>query len=172
MLFQRIRFVFLGLLILIAFISCKTTTPVDPITKANEAFLSETKSETFRVVMMSDRYLVRQKQYEDNITRVEDESGDQYFMERMKKMDVVNTAREGEIKVWVYPDSGRLMKIRFVESTYIEEVDRLIMDDIQRWTLKFNRGVYPRQFRVRYRVVLRKKMSDAEIRQKMREQDN
>lgn len=154
---------------LLAVVSCKTT-PVDPYAQANEAFLSQSKGETFRVVMMSDRFIVRQKQYEGNVSRAADTSGDQYFMERLKKMDVVDASREGVIRVWVYPDSGRLMKVRFVESTYIEEVDRLIIDDIQRWTLNYKAGVYPRNFTIRYRVVLRKGASDAEIRRQIREQ--
>ncbi|MFW5808588.1 MAG: hypothetical protein ACOCWH_06015 [Spirochaetota bacterium] len=149
-------------------VSCKTT-PVDPVAEANEAFLSQSNGDTFRVVMMSDRYIVRQKKYEENLSRIADESGDQYFMERLNKMNVINAAREGEIRVWVYPDSGRLMKVRFMESTYIEEVDKLIIDDIQRWTLDYKRGVYPLKFNVRYLVVLQKKMSDTEIRQHMRE---
>ncbi len=147
-------------LLLLLFASCKT---VDPLVKANSDFLSNSSGETFRVVMMSDRYLVEQKAYSSNMSRQEDPSGDDYFMERMKRLDVVNETREGLIKVWVYPDSGRLMKVRFLESTYIQEIDKLIIDDIQRWTFNYNRGIHPLVFTVRYRVVLRKMLSDAEI---------
>ncbi|HRX15583.1 MAG TPA: hypothetical protein P5123_04670 [Spirochaetota bacterium] len=140
--------------------SCTT---VDPLIKENNDFLSQSSGEAFRVVMMSDSYLVQQKAYSSNMSRQEDTSGDSYFMERMKKLDVVNEKREGLIRVWVYPDSGRLMKVRFLESTYIQEIDKLIIDDIQRWTFQYNRGISPLVFTVRYRVVLRKTMSDAEI---------
>ncbi|MBN2434889.1 MAG: hypothetical protein JXK07_06440 [Spirochaetes bacterium] len=140
--------------------SCTT---VDPLIKENNDFLSQSSGEAFRVVMTSDSYLVQQKAYSSNMSRQEDTSGDSYFMERMKKLDVVNEKREGLIRVWVYPDSGRLMKVRFLESTYIQEIDKLIIDDIQRWTFQYNRGISPLVFTVRYRVVLRKTMSDAEI---------
>jgi hypothetical protein len=158
-------------IVMLMILSCKTT-PVDPYDAPNEEFLSKSGNESFRIVMMSDRYLVRQKKYEDSFSRVEDTSGDEYFMERLKRMDLVDAAREGEVRVWVYPDSGRLMKIRFVESSYIEEIDKLIIDDVQRWTLRFSRGIYPRNFTVRYRVVLRKGVSNSEIRRQINDQDS
>ena len=148
------------LFLLFGIFSCTT---VDPLIKENNDFLSQSGGEAFRVVMMSDAYFVKQKAYSSNMSRQEDTSGDSYFMERMKKLDVVNEKREGLIRVWVYPDSGRLMKVRFLQSTYIQEIDKLIIDDIQRWTFQFNRGISPLVFTVRYRVVLRKTMSDAEI---------
>lgn len=142
-----------------SFFSCKT---LDPIEQANQDFLDNSDNETFRVVMMSDSYQVRQLAYTKSMSREEDGSGDQYFMERMKKMDLIDAAREGHIKVWVYPDSGRLMKVRFLESTYIQELDQLIIDDIQRWSFDYTGSVYPLVFSVRYRMVLRSTLSDDE----------
>ncbi|MCP4136267.1 MAG: hypothetical protein GY754_35180, partial [bacterium] len=73
-------------------------------------------------------------------------------------------AREGVFTVWIYPDSGKLMQIRPQRSTFIIEADKLIMEDIQRWSFDFPKKVItPTKFDIKYRVVLRKKLSDKEI---------
>ncbi len=141
------------------------TTRVDPIKRINDAWLAENGGELFRVVMMSDGYYVSQKSHTDRIERLEDSGGDQFFMERLKKYDIVDRETEGMIRIQLYPDSGRLMKVRFLQSTYITEIDKMITDDIQRWSFKFNGPVSPTSFSIRYRIVLRQRESadDKEI---------
>ncbi len=88
----------------------------------------------------------------------------------IKKHDKFNEVRESVLTVWLYPDSGSLMKIRPKEPTFLIEIDRILLEDLQRWTFKFPRKfVSPTKFDVRYRVVLRKTLSDEEIMEELRE---
>jgi len=124
-------------------ISCKTAEVKDPMKERIDEYLSVDPGakELFRVLMMS-----------------------------VKKFDKIDEERDGVIAVWLYPDSGRLMKVRPKKLTYLVEIDKLIVEDIQRWSFQFPaKDVYPTQFDVRYRVILRKTLSDEEIMKEVRE---
>jgi hypothetical protein len=164
---------------LLIFTSCKTVDQIseekDIFQKENEEFLALDSSkdfvkkipgvnETFRVLLSSERYTVAQGRYLNYIERNPDAAGDKYISSEMSKYDMINEARTGIISVWLYPDSGRIMKIRSQRPTYFKEIDALINDDIMRWNFTFPRKVIePTRFDIVYRVVLRKKKSDDEI---------
>jgi hypothetical protein len=156
------------------FASCKTTT-LNKFMSENEDFLSinpENNEDVFRVLIMSDEYKVVQQQYDKNILRVDDPSGDDYFKSEIARHDKIDEAREGVVKVWLYPDAGKIMQVRFVKSTYLRELDKIIMEDIQRWNFKFpKKVVYPTKFDVRYRVVLKKNISDDAIMEEISQQE-
>ncbi len=152
--------------------ACKTTEVKDPLKDRVDSFLAvdPNSRELFHVVMMSDRYLIAQMQHPDRIQRNDDSGGDKYMTEELKKFDKIDEEREGVIAVWLYPDSGRLMKVRPKKLTYLMEIDKLIVEDIQRWSFQFpKKDVYPTQFDVRYRVILRKTLSDDEIMKEVRD---
>lgn len=163
------------------FAACKSTEKkpeeLDELAKANKEFIegkSKFPTEVFRVLLTSDGYNVYQKSYTKYIARKKDDGGDAYYVSVIKGLDKIEEAREGAVSVWLYPDSGRLMQVRFLKSTYLKELDSLIVEDIQRWQYQFpKRVVEPIKFTVRYRIVLRKKMSDDqimnEVRQELRE---
>lgn len=126
--------------------------------------------EVFRVLMLSDSYTVRQLKHTGRIKRSEDPGGDKYICDEIKRFDKIDEVREGILSVWLFPDTGRLMKVRPKKLTYLMEVDKLIVEDIQRWNFQFDgRVVEPTQFDVRYRVALRKRQSDEEIMREVRE---
>ncbi|MFW5770836.1 MAG: hypothetical protein ACOCX9_05320 [Spirochaetota bacterium] len=153
-------------------LSCATTPTRDPIQKANEEFLNgeDAKGEVFRVLITSDEYRVIQLKYLDNIKRVDDPGGDKYICEELRKYDKIDEVREGRAAVWLFPDSGSIMKIRPVELTYLVELDNIIVQDLQRWSFTFpKKDVTPTKFEVVYRFVLRKKLSDDEIMDEVRE---
>lgn len=144
--------------------------------RANKKFLAPTKKtrEVFRVLLTSDNYIVSQLKYKSTIKRTPDPGGDRYMCSEVKKLDKIDEVREGRLSLWLYPDSGRIMKIRTQQSTYLLEVDKLLSEDIQRWNFTFPRKIVePTRFDIRYRVILRKTLSDAqiikEVREKMRE---
>ena len=86
------------------------------------------------------------------------------MMEEMKRYDIIEEAREGILKVWLFPDSGRIMKVRPEKITYLQEIDQLLLEDIQRWNFNFPRRVIdPTVFKVKYRVIMHKKKTDQEI---------
>lgn len=152
--------------------SCKTAEVKDPLKERIDEYLSVNPNtkELFRVLMMSDRYLIAQMNHTEKILRSEDSGGDRYMTEELKKFDKIDEEREGVIAVWLYPDSGRLMKVRPKKLTYLMEIDKLIVEDIQRWSFQFPaKDVYPTQFDVRYRVILRKTLSDDEIMKEVRD---
>ncbi len=94
------------------FVSCKTAEVKDPLKERIDEYLSVNPNtkELFRVLMMSDRYLIAQMNHTEKILRNEDSGGDRYMTEELKKFDKIDEEREGVIAVWLYPDSGRLMR--------------------------------------------------------------
>ena len=164
-------------LLLLFAVACTTTakkesevTKYDP---TKDVFLTEQvkdKNEIFRVLMTGDVYLVGQKGFENSIARSKDDSGDTYFMGEIKNLNKISETREGVVGVWLYPDSGKLEKVRFLRSTFIRELDAMILEDIQRWNYDFkNKRVDPRYFTVHYKIILEKMLSEEEMLQEMRQ---
>ncbi len=145
----------------------------DPQSSENAAFLNpESKSkDLYHVLLTSDNYIVSQMESTDTIERKKDDGGDKYISSEIKKFDTIEEQREGVYSVWLYPDSGRISKIRPQQPTYLVEIDEVILQDLQRWEFKSpsNKTVYPTKFDVKYRVVLRKSLSDEEIIKQLRE---
>jgi hypothetical protein len=159
---------FAGILALSA--GCKTAGKIDqkadPLAEKNRTFLQKDPraAEVFRVLLSSEEYTVVQMRNDNTITRAEDQGGDRYMSSEIAKLNKIDEVREGIISLWIYPDSGRVMKIRTQKPTFLIEVDQLLTDDIQRWSFKFpGKTVEPTRFDIRYRVILQKKLSDSEI---------
>lgn len=157
-------------------VSCGTM-QTGGIAKENSAFLQKDPSakEVFHVLISSDRYEVSQMKDEDTIRRAADKGGDKYISSELAKLDKINEVREGVISIWLYPDTGRLMKIRTQVPTYLIETDKLMTEDIQRWNFTFpKKVVQPTRLNIKYRVILQKKISDdqiiKEVQQKMSEE--
>jgi len=153
-----------------AIAGCSTTTVPrdsgDITSRENQAFLApkEKTEEAFRVLLTSDNYMVAQLKHTTTMNRTQDPGGDKYMIDEVKKLDKIDEVREGVFSVWLFPDSGRIMKIRTQKPTYLLEVDKLISEDIQRWNFDFpNKTIDPTKIDIKYRVILRKKLSDAEI---------
>ena len=166
---KRIPYVIAVMIFAIQIISCAST-GIDNVRKQtqkeNEAFLRGDKgsSEVFRVLLTSDEYKVVQVKHNNTIERVDDEGGDKYISNELQRLDIIDETRVGVVSVWLYPDSGRIMKIRSQRPIYFKEIDALLNDDIMRWNFKFPKKVVePTRFDIMYRVVLSKKRSDEEI---------
>lgn len=133
---------------------------------ASDGFLTPDPQspELFHVLLTADSYQAVQMKNQDTIARAEDKGGDAYITSEMASFNKIDEVREGIITVWLFPDTGRLMKIRPKKSTYLMEIDKLITDDIQRWNFSFpGKTIEPTSFSIRYRVVLKKTLSDEEI---------
>jgi len=130
---------------------------------------NDSSPDLFHVLIFSDSYEVSQMKNEQTIKRTEDNGGDQYISSQLKQFDMIDAVREAVFLVQIRPDSGSLSKIRTQRSTSLTEIDKLLTEDIQRWTFKFpQKIVTPTQFNIRYRIVLRKTMSDSEIMEEVR----
>lgn len=166
---KKLLYILLSAALSFQLISCKTATLEEireKIKEDNEDFLKpDTKAtEVFRVLLTSDEYKVIQLKYDKTIERVKDDGGDKYISSEIQKLDMIDEVRTGVVSVWLYPDSGRIMKIRSMRPTYFKEIDSLINDDIMRWNFIFPKKVIePTKFDIYYRVVLTKKKSDEEI---------
>jgi len=166
----KLLYILLAGVISMQLISCKTSTSIEDIREQikddNEAFLKGEKkgSETFRVLLTSDEYKIIQLKNEKTIERTKDEGGDKYISSEIQKLDMIDEARVGLISVWLYPDSGKILKIRSQRPIYFKEIDGLLNDDIMRWNFVFPKKIVePTKFDVMYRVVLSKRQSDEEI---------
>ena len=166
----------------IAALSCSTSQKgiysTRGLTSEDKKFLNTEprEEELFRIVLTSEKYLVKQMQSNDTIQRVIDTEGDRYICGEIRKIDMIEETREGIVSLILYPDSGKVMRVRPKKSTYIMEIDKIITEDMQRWTFSFpNDIVEPTKFDVHYRVKLRKRQTDEdimrEVRENMREQE-
>ncbi len=152
----------------------KNDKDADPFKAENEKFLSDTsqnKEEVFRVLVQSDGYTVVQSSSGETIARSPDPSGDKFISEELVRYDKINEAREAILSISLYPDTGRIMKVRPKRLAALREIDELLVEDIQRWNFvsPAKKSVSPLRFDVRYRVVLRKKQSDEEIIKEVRD---
>jgi hypothetical protein len=152
----------------------KTVQPAASYDSENVEFLNavpEDGDELFRVVIMSDTYTVVQKTALETISRTEDKSADKFIYDELNKYDKINEVREAILTVSLFPDTGRIMKIRPKRLASLREIDELIVEDLQRWNFVSpnKKTISPLKFDVRYRVVLRKKQTDDEILKEVRE---
>ena len=130
---------------------------------------NESAPELFRVLISYDRYEVSQMKSERTIKRVEDKGGDTYISSELGRFNMIDEVREAVFSVQIRPDNGSLSKIRTQRSTSLTEIDKILTEDIQRWTFKFpQKTVTPTSFNIRYRIVLTKTMSDSEIMEEVR----
>jgi len=149
-------------------ISCATS-PKTGLEWENERFLKGPwtqgqDKETFRVLIMSDRYEVVQMDSRDTIERVKDPGGDRYICDEIKKYDKIDEAREGMYHISLFPDRGTLMKVRPARPLNLIELDKLVIDDLQRWTFKFPlRVIRPTNMYIKYRIVLRERESQDKV---------
>ncbi|HEY1406325.1 MAG TPA: hypothetical protein VF857_06935 [Spirochaetota bacterium] len=167
-------FAFTALLIGCATAEKNTEKTGDPFAKDNEAFLTtvpENKDEIFRVMITSDGYNLVQTAYPESIQRSDDKSGDKFICEELNKYNKINEVREAILSVSLYPDTGRIMKVRPKRLAALREIDELLVEDIQRWSFvsPAKKPVSPLRFDVHYRIVLKKNQSDEEIIKEVRE---
>ena len=90
---------------------------------------------------MSDRYVVVQTDHQDTIERQDDPGGDRYICDEVKRYDKIDESREGMYHISLFPDRGKLRRLRPYKSLNLIELDSLVIDDLQRWNFKFPRQV-------------------------------
>lgn len=116
--------------------------------------------EVYRVFVTSDGYTRKQIAFPDNISVKEDPGGDQGIADEIRKFDMVNSLQEGQIRVELYPSTGKFYRVRQSKPSIMKESDKLMSDDITRWQFLFTKNeIIPKDFRVSYQVLLRKKIT-------------
>lgn len=132
------------------------------IESMREAFFNRPaeNEEVFRVFVTSDGFTRKQIAFNENISVKEDLAGDQAIAEEFRKFDMVNSLQEGQIRVELYPTTGKPYRVRQSKPSIMKETDKIMSDDITRWQLQFAKTeIVPKDFRVSYQVVLRKKIT-------------
>lgn len=132
------------------------------VAEMREAFFNRPaeNEEVFRVFVTSDGFTRKQIAFNENISVKEDLAGDQAIAEEFRKFDMVNSLQEGQIRVELYPTTGKPYRVRQSKPSIMKETDKIMSDDITRWQLQFAKTeIVPKDFRVSYQVVLRKKIT-------------
>jgi len=144
----------------------KETTNPKIIKTKNDFFGREKqKREVFRIFASSENFIIEQLAYEGKIEISSDPGGERSFTEDIGKYDMVDLFVTAIFSVEIYPDSGKLAKIRPVRPAKVSELNKLIAEDITRLRFKFpGKRVEPVKFNIQYGVLLQKKLSEAERR--------
>lgn len=132
------------------------------IAALREAFFARPveHEELFRVFVTSDGYVRKQLAHHDNVSVKEDPSGDQAIADEFRKFDMVNSLQEGQIRVELYPNTGKFYRIRQTKPSIMKETDKIMSDDLTRWQFVFAKNeIQPKDFRISYQVLLRKKIT-------------
>ncbi len=140
-----------------------TQMPSDSEVEAmREAFFArpEENEEVYRVFVTSEGYVRKQLAFQENIGLKEDKGGDQAIADEFRKFDMVNSLQEGQIRVELYPSTGKFYRVRQSKPSIMKETDKMMSDDITRWQFEFTKNeIIPKDFRVSYQVLLRKKIT-------------
>lgn len=116
--------------------------------------------EVFRVFVTSDGYYRKQVAFNEKVSIKEDLPGDQAIADEFRKFDMVNSLQEGQIRVELYPTTGKFYRVRQSKPSVMKETDKMMSDDITRWQFVFVKDeINPKDFRVSYQVLLRKKIT-------------
>ncbi len=127
-----------------------------------EAFFARPveNEELFRVFVTSDGYFRKQLAHTETVSVKEDAAGDQAIADEFRKFDMVNSLQEGQIRVELYPTTGKFYRIRQSKPSIMKETDKIMSDDITRWQFVFAKNeIQPKDFRISYQVLLRKKIT-------------
>lgn len=116
--------------------------------------------EVFRVFVTSEGFARKQLAHAENISVKEDPSGDQAIADEFRKFDMVNSLQEGQIRVELYPTTGKFYRVRQSKPSIMKETDKIMSDDVTRWQFVFAKNeIQPKDFRISYQVLLRKKIT-------------
>jgi hypothetical protein len=155
--------------------STVTAYPGDAEVQAiREAFFARPAEaeEVFRVFVTSDGYVRKQIAYQDSISVKEDTAGDQAIADEFRKFDMVNSLQEGQIRVELYPTTGKFYRVRQTKPSIMKETDKIMSDDITRWQFVFAKNeIQPKDFRISYQVLLRKKITREQAQKILSEQN-
>ena len=132
----------------------------------NEEF---NKNEVFRIFISSEKYIRKQAQHTKQIMVEEDTAGDISFKNEIKHYNKINFKAKARLKIVLYEDTGTLSRIRFILSSGISELDKMIADDITRWNFKLlNDKIEPILFEVSYYIFLKNEISREEAKEELK----
>ena len=126
---------------------------------------SDDEKEYFRVILTSEGYLLRQIRGSEFVSRNVDLDGDKLISENLKKYNKVNFLDYGVIKVDFHQESMTVKSVRFNKAPRINEIAKIIQDDITRWKIDFlikednDNDIQLSEIIINYKVILKKETS-------------
>lgn len=104
----------------------------------------------FRIEISSDEYRVLQRRYSGQLAYVRNPARENDVKDMLSRYNRVNASRAGHVIVSVNPSNGKLMKYRFVRTTYVREFDSLILKDLSSIRFRVKRKGHPSAIYITY----------------------
>jgi hypothetical protein len=122
------------------------------------------KDELFRVYLTSTEYLIKQFEYKESISRVDDPIGDKFICEELNPFNKANFSDEMSVLLILSPHSGNLTRVSIERVGRIRKVTTIVKDDATRWRFKFpNNIIKPNKFKIYYFIALSGEKNKEEI---------
>lgn len=153
--------------------------PLYPVPEDDAYFQGEAaRGVAFKVLITSERYMLRQMRYRERIRREADPVGDadqlQFFQTEADKINFKDWTLTGMIDLRLSPISGQIEHIQYVpgKTPRTWQAAKFFQDDVSRMRFVFPDGaISPRDFLVQYewRIQREPGLSDEEARERAME---
>ena len=123
------------------------------------------RDEVFRFFISSDEFARKQLGHEKKFSINDDPETDKELCEELKKTyDKIDYRARAVVKIELYPDSGKISRVRFIRPSGLSEMDKLISEDVSRLQFNFvdENSIEPNSFRISYFILLRNRLSREE----------
>ncbi len=114
----------------------------------------------FVITVSSDEYSVQQNKYYGVLQISTSETRRNRMMAKLSRYNRKDLTRKARLLISISPNSGRMIKCRMVRSSYVSELDAIIMSDIQHVRFLPVRGKVPSVLYVAYIIHIYDKRSN------------
>jgi hypothetical protein len=121
-----------------------------------ESTLQSRKGSAFRISVSSAYYSIEQLRYGGALSLQRSSSSESSIRGVLSRYDRVNAVRSAHLLLSINPQTGRLNHYRLVKSTYIRELDSLVMKDVGRYRFSVKKKNIPGVLYITYIVRLSK----------------
>ncbi|MDA3900676.1 MAG: hypothetical protein PF637_09190 [Spirochaetes bacterium] len=108
----------------------------------------------FRIHVSSSSYTVQQLRYLSQLALVRNNGREQRIRSLLSRYNRVDVTRTAHILISVQPSTGKLQRYRLIKSTYIKELDAIIMKDLSDLRFSIIRRNLPSVIYIVYRIQL------------------
>ena len=108
------------------------------------------------------KFIKKQLSYLSEISFKDDKAGEHEVCKELLKYNKIDFEGEAIIKLELHHETGQIFRVRWIRSSGISELDKLIADDITRWTFEFKDKKTLLSLIVTYKIHLSKNFSREE----------
>ena len=124
--------------------------------------------EVFRVFVSSDNYIRKQLSQNKLFVFEEDTSGDLAFKNGLSPYDKIDFRTKAIVKVSLHEDSGTLSRVRFLRSSGISEIDKMVSEELTRWSFDFLTDAIPSPFEVSFYILLKNQITKDQAKEELK----